>query len=67
MNKVLWVVVGPEPYLATCERCGKHEPKPEFPTTVGAFIAYFKYVMEKHRYCQEPQGDGTTTIKEVPR
>ena len=48
---VSWVVLGPEPYLATCQRCGALEPKPELPASVDAVVLYLRYVMERHRYC----------------
>jgi hypothetical protein len=50
---VSWVFVGPEPHMATCRRCGKHEPKPELPTSFEAAIKYLEYITEKHRYCEE--------------
>jgi len=51
-DTVPWVTIGPEPYLATCARCGKQESKPELPTPVEAALKYFGYIIEKHRYCE---------------
>lgn len=53
---VTWLMVGPEPFMATCHRCGKTEPKPELPTPFEAGIRYLEYLTEKHRHCQEPEG-----------
>lgn len=52
---VTWLLVGPEPHMAHCERCGGTEPKPELPTSFEAGIKYLEYLTEKHRYCQEPK------------
>jgi hypothetical protein len=48
-----WIRMGPEPYFATCERCGKQEPMPELPIPVDALLRYGDYVGEKHRLCPE--------------
>ena len=53
--RITWVILGPEPHLATCERCGGHEAKPDLPVPVDAALAYFKYVVEKHRFCRPAQ------------
>ncbi len=49
-----WVTLGPEPYMATCGRCGRTEPKPELPLSMEAFGAYLTFVALKHRDCVEP-------------
>mgnify|MGYP000880867382 CR=1 FL=1 len=46
-----WVTIGPEPYLATCARCGLVEPKPDLPLSMDAFGAYLTFVTVKHRGC----------------
>jgi len=48
-----WLFLGPEPYYATCGRCGKQEPMPELPVPVTAFIKFSEYVIERHRLCKE--------------
>jgi hypothetical protein len=48
---IYWVTIGPEPHMATCQRCGRHEPPPETPTPLRAAILYMRYVAEKHRWC----------------
>jgi hypothetical protein len=51
--KVDWVFMGPEPYLATCRRCGEHVAKPPMPTPLDAAIKYFEYASEAHKFCKE--------------
>jgi hypothetical protein len=51
-EKITWVVCGPDPYLATCQRCGQHVAKPPLPAPIDAFIRYLQYACELHRYCQ---------------
>lgn len=46
-----WVTLGPEPYLAHCDRCGRAEPKPELPLSMDAFAAYLTFVTVKHQEC----------------
>ena len=55
---VPWVVGGPDPYLATCERCGVREPKPQLPAPADAVVLYLRWVIEKHRLCVEGGGRG---------
>lgn len=50
-----WVTMGPAPHFATCQRCGRHEQAPEMPLPVAAFTAYLRYLMAKHRDCQESE------------
>ena len=51
MPKAEWVKMGPEPYLATCERCGETVEKPRLPTPLRAFVKYLEYAIEEHRLC----------------
>lgn len=46
-----WVVLGPDPFLATCERCGRTEEKPELPLLVDAFVKYIEFIVAKHARC----------------
>ena len=46
-----WLLCGPDPWLATCERCGKHEEKPPMGISLTAFVKYMRYVEELHRHC----------------
>lgn len=50
-----WLIAGPDPYLANCERCGQYEEKPPLPMEIDAVLAYMKYVTAKHRLCK-PKG-----------
>lgn len=52
--RVPWVEVGPEPYLATCQRCGGAVLKPELPVSVDGFVAYCRYAEELHAGCPKP-------------
>ena len=54
-KEYLWVKVGPEPYLAHCERCGVSIDKPALPTPIPAFVKYCEWATEAHRLCQEPK------------
>jgi len=51
-KQVNWVTMGPEPYLATCVRCGGHIDKPKLPLPVAAFVKYSEYAIELHRHCE---------------
>ena len=51
-SKAPWLKAGPEPYLATCERCCRTVAKPPMPTPVDAFVKYCEYAAEAHRLCQ---------------
>lgn len=42
-----WVACGPEPYLATCERCGETEPKPEMGIELRRFVALLRALPER--------------------
>jgi hypothetical protein len=48
---VYWLTVGPSPYIATCQRCGKHEAAPKLPISLDGFGAFLKYLMALHRNC----------------
>lgn len=48
--------IGPDPHMATCERCGGTVPKPPFPISIPAFVKYTAYAEELHRDCK-PKGD----------
>jgi hypothetical protein len=50
---IYWVTIGPDPYMATCQRCGNHERPPELPIPLTAFVQYCRYVQAKHQYCLE--------------
>jgi hypothetical protein len=54
---VPWLIVGPDPFFATCERCGKREPKPELPIPLDAAVLFMRYLVAKHRNCQPGAGD----------
>ena len=53
-NKIVsWVVVGPEPYFATCKRCGATISKPSLPWWIDAFLSYMQYASDLHANCKE--------------
>ena len=54
--KIEWVTCGPEPYLGTCQRCGRHIEKPTLPVPIKEFIHYMKHSLELHRFCKEGIG-----------
>lgn len=49
-----WVTMGPDPYLATCQRCGQHIANPPLPTPLDAFVKYLRYAIAAHKLCKEP-------------
>jgi hypothetical protein len=51
-TKAGWVTVGPEPHLATCQRCGGTVAKPELPIPLGAAVKYFEYAVALHAHCR---------------
>lgn len=50
-KKVSWVVLGPEPYLATCLRCGVREPRPPMPLVIDYAVAWIRVALERHAHC----------------
>lgn len=46
-----YMVMGPEPYFATCKLCGGHVDKPQMPARIEALFAYMHYAEELHREC----------------
>lgn len=48
------LLVGPEPYLATCERCGARLPMPDMPMKLTAFIGLLKSALNEHAVCASP-------------
>lgn len=51
-QRVTWVTMGPDPYFATCNRCGEHIDAPKLPMPLKAFVKYGEYIAERHRYCE---------------
>lgn len=51
-SAVDWLTLGPEPYMATCKRCGARIDKPPLPATMGAVVKYLAYAEEAHRHCK---------------
>lgn len=45
------LMVGPEPYLATCGRCGARLPMPEMPMKMQVFIGLLKSAVSEHAVC----------------
>ncbi len=50
-----WVVLGPEPHLATCQRCGTVVPMPQLPLEISRFVRLIRSIERKHRDCLEPR------------
>lgn len=46
-----WVVMGPAPYFATCQRCDGTVPHPPLPLEMLEFTRYLKEAAEKHAKC----------------
>ena len=51
MKRGDWVTVGPEPYLATCMRCGWTLPKPPYPLQVEVVLGYMRGFIKAHADC----------------
>ena len=51
-GEVAWLKVGPDPALATCERCGGTEPAPPLPCPRDYAIAWMKVSIRRHRECE---------------
>lgn len=58
----LGLLVGPEPYLATCGRCGARLPMPEMPMKMSAFMRLLKGALNEHVVCLEAVGETTWEI-----
>lgn len=56
---ISWVVVGPEPWLATCLRCGEHQAKFVLPKPIDGVVAYMRGFIKLHEKCPEPIGVAT--------
>lgn len=48
-----WITMGPEPWLATCGRCGVRIKKPELPMNLAEFIRRLRVVADLHSGCRE--------------
>lgn len=58
MSAAAELAPGPEPYLATCERCGERIPRPSKTSLpLKAFLAEIEAIRLRHTSCQEA-GDG---------
>ena len=47
-----WLIVGPEPYLATCERCGLHVLMPPMRMTITTLIGFLERSIAQHSACK---------------
>ena len=47
-----WLVMGPAPHFATCQRCGKPLAKPELPMPIDALVPYLEYAALRHAHCK---------------
>lgn len=54
------LMVGPEPYLATCGRCGARLAMPDMPMKLTAFIGLLKSAVSEHAVCLEDAERGLT-------
>lgn len=50
--RVTWVVMGPEPHLAHCERCGATIEKPTLPAPIPMVVAWMKAAVQLHKNCK---------------
>lgn len=48
---VPWVVVGPEPLLATCTICSRTLQKPPLPADLSVVTGYMRGFLRAHRGC----------------
>ena len=51
---VSWVVMGPEPHFAHCERCGRPIEKPTLPAPIQMVVAWMEAGVKLHRKCKVP-------------
>ncbi len=52
MRRCDWVVVGPEPHLAHCTRCGGVIEKPTLPSPFEMVIAWMNAGVKMHSRCK---------------
>lgn len=52
MTSQPWVVMGPEPHLATCQRCGGTVPKLDLPIDLKKFVTYVEKAAREHADCK---------------
>jgi len=61
LRNVTWVMLGPEPFYGTCQRCGGTVAKPITPCPIDAFVAYSVYALELHERCQAPKPEAVAS------
>lgn len=47
-----WVVMGPEPHFAHCERCGQTVPKPALPAPIDLVVGWMNAAVKMHANCK---------------
>jgi hypothetical protein len=52
LSRCDWLVVGPEPHFAHCERCGATIPKPGLPAPFEMVIAWTEAALKMHKHCK---------------
>jgi hypothetical protein len=57
-----WVVMGPEPHLASCQRCGATVPKPDLPIDLKEFVHYLGDAVRAHARCKPRLFGGGTPV-----
>lgn len=61
-----WVLMGPEPWLATCHHCGGHLEKPPMGRPLSAVLKYVDGFVAVHAGCQEQEIVARSETTEVP-
>jgi hypothetical protein len=56
-RRVDWVLMGPEPHLGHCERCGGTIAKPTLPAPLSMVTAWMKAAEELHQPCEPKDGE----------
>lgn len=55
LRALSWIVMGPEPWLASCLRCGDVLRSPKMPVEIGPLARFLKAWADIHRDCAEPE------------
>jgi len=56
-----YVVMGPEPYMAHCQRCLGTILKPPLPMPLQEFVSYLDKMAKAHADCRAPVPAGRST------
>ena len=50
--EVPWLMMGPDPFMATCRRCGRSEPQCDLPNAIDVLVKYMAYISARHAACE---------------